>query len=134
MHGTFKLFGPSHTDQLRSPVLYRFLRMLTAPSELPALPEGIPGYSGIHGYTATQIMVTVGIFIMTLTIAGPAFPIIIAALVPIRLLVMSRIWNCETLRYVDAWACRAGTPEDDEDAKSNLPLAHERPRDIDKEE
>ncbi|KAI9710843.1 MAG: hypothetical protein M1828_002015 [Chrysothrix sp. TS-e1954] len=117
-----------------NPVLYRFLRMLTAPSELPPLPEGILGYRSIHGYTATQIIVTVVIFIVTLTVAGPAFPVIIAALVPGRLLVMNRIWNRETLRYVDAWACRAGTPEDDEDAKLNLPLSHRRPQDIDKDE
>ena len=29
---------------------------------------------------------------------------------------MNKIWNRETLRFVDAWACRDGTPEDDEDA------------------
>ncbi|KAJ9639539.1 hypothetical protein H2199_006574 [Coniosporium tulheliwenetii] len=41
----------------------------------------------------TQIVVTTGIFIMTLTVAGPAFPIIIIALVPVRLLLMNRVWN-----------------------------------------
>jgi hypothetical protein len=45
---------------------------------------------------------------------------IIIALVPIRLLVMNRMWNRETLRYVDGWACREGTPEDDEDRKMNV--------------
>lgn len=54
---------------------------------------------------------------MTLTVAGPAFPIIIIALVPVRLLLMNKIWNRETLRFVDAWACRDGTPEDDEDRR-----------------
>ena len=61
---------------------------------------------------------TVIIFIVTLTKGAPAFPVIIIALVPIRLLVMNRIWHRETLRFVDAWACREGTPEDDEDAKA----------------
>ena len=53
---------------------------------------------------------------MTLTRGAPAFPIIIIALVPFRLLVMKRWWPREALRFVDAWACREGTPEDDEDA------------------
>ena len=62
-------------------------------------------------------MVTVVIFIVTLTKGAPAFPVIIIALVPIRLLVMNRLWHRETLRFVDAWACRDGTPEDDEDSR-----------------
>lgn len=33
---------------------------------------------------------------------------------------MNRIWNRNVLRYVDAWACRDGTPEDDEDKKKSL--------------
>ena len=66
-------------------------------------------------YTIVQIVVTVVIFIVTLTKGAPAFPVIIIALVPIRLLVMNRMWHRETLRFVDAWACRDGTPEDDED-------------------
>lgn len=53
------------------------------------------------------------IFIVTLTVAGPAFPLIIAALVPFRLLVMGRIWSKDILRFVDRWACREGTPEDE---------------------
>lgn len=60
-------------------------------------------------------MVTVIIFIVTLTKGAPAFPVIIITLVPIRLLLMNRIWNKYTLQFVDAWACREGTPEDDED-------------------
>lgn len=71
------------------------------------------GYSGIHLYTIVQIVVTIIIFIVTLTKAAPAFPLIIIALVPIRLLLMNKIWNRETLRFVDAWACRDGTPEDE---------------------
>lgn len=30
---------------------------------------------------------------------------------------MRRVWSREVLRYVDAWACRDGTPEDDEDRR-----------------
>lgn len=71
------------------------------------------GYSGVHLYTIVQIIVTIIIFIVTLTKAAPAFPLIIIALVPIRLLLMNKIWNRETLRFVDAWACRDGTPEDE---------------------
>ena len=52
---------------------------------------------------------------ITLTKGAPAFPVVIIALVPIRLLFMKKLWNRETLRYVDGWACRVGTPEDDED-------------------
>ena len=71
----------------------------------------------IHIYTITQIIVTTGIFIITLTKAGPAFPIIIIALVPVRLLLMNKLWSRDVLRYVDAWACRDGTPENDEDRR-----------------
>ena len=30
---------------------------------------------------------------------------------------MKRWWPREVLRFVDAWACREGTPEDDEDTE-----------------
>lgn len=30
---------------------------------------------------------------------------------------MKRWWPREVLRFVDAWACREGTPEDDEDER-----------------
>ena len=60
-------------------------------------------------------MVTVIIFIVTLTQGAPAFPVVIIALVPVRLLLMNRIWSKDTLRFVDAWACRDGTPEDGEE-------------------
>ena len=76
-------------------------------------------------YTIVQIVVTVVIFIVTLTKGAPAFPIIIIALVPIRLLIMNRMWHRETLRFVDAWACRDGTPEDDEDRRAAAPKAPE---------
>ena len=63
---------------------------------------------------------TVIIFIVTLTKGAPAFPVIIIALVPARLLLMNKLWSRETLRFVDAWACRNGTPEDDEDRKAAI--------------
>ena len=65
-----------------------------------------------------QIVLTVVIFIVTLTKGAPAFPVIIIALVPARLLLMNKLWSREILRFVDAWACRNGTPEDDEDRKA----------------
>ncbi|KAF2218730.1 HCO3 transporter family-domain-containing protein [Elsinoe ampelina] len=76
------------------------------------------GYAPIHLYTLVQILLTVGIFIMTLTVAGPAFPVVIIALVPVRLTWMRRFWDRELLRYVDGWACREGTPEGDEDRRN----------------
>lgn len=109
------------TDFILSPILYRFFYLLTPPSELPQLPKAVKNYRGIHVFTIVQIVMTVVIFIVTLTKAAPAFPVIIIALVPIRLLVMNRIWNRETLRFVDAWACRDGTPEDDEDKLAAAP-------------
>lgn len=48
------------------------------------------------------------------------FPIIIILLVPFRLLVMNRMRKREYLRYVDAWGCRDGTPEDDEDRNKGI--------------
>ena len=100
-----------------SPILFRFFHLLTPPSELPPLPATVRDYWGVHAYTILQIVVTAGIFVVTLTKGAPVFPIIVIALVPFRLVLMKKIWNRETLRFVDAWACRAGTPEGDEDAK-----------------
>ncbi|KAI9772625.1 MAG: hypothetical protein M1840_000219 [Geoglossum simile] len=98
-----------------NPVLRRFLYLLTPSSELPPLPEAVPSYWGIHAYTALQIVSTIVIFAVTLTKAAPMFPVIIIALVPVRLVVMKKLWNRETLRYVDQWACKGGAPEDEED-------------------
>ncbi|KAJ5104932.1 hypothetical protein NUU61_002279 [Penicillium alfredii] len=116
-----------------NPILYRTFYLLTPPSELPPLPHSLqvstrsnrdaaedsvsctPSYIPIHLYTLLQIVITVVIFIVTLTKGAPAFPVLIIALVPFRLLVMKRWWHREVLRFVDAWACREGTPEDDED-------------------
>lgn len=79
------------------------------------MPIAVRGYLGVHVYTVAQIALTAVIFIVTLTKGAPAFPVIIIALVPARLLLMNKLWSRETLRFVDAWACRDGTPEDDED-------------------
>ena len=101
-----------------SPILYRVFYLLTPPSELPALPTAVQSYLGVHLYTVVQIVLTVIIFIVTLTKGAPAFPVIIIALVPARLLLMNKLWSRETLRFVDAWACINGTPEDEEDRKA----------------
>ncbi|KAH8701842.1 HCO3 transporter family-domain-containing protein [Talaromyces proteolyticus] len=112
-----------------NPILYRLFYLLTPPSELPLLPAALhsknstterPSYFPIHLYTILQIFLTAVIFILTLTKAAPAFPVLIIALVPFRLLLMKRWWNREVLRFVDAWACREGTPEDEEDQKAQM--------------
>lgn len=103
-----------------NPILWRTFYLLTPASELPPLPKTLHNYWAIHAYTITQIVATVIIFIVTLTVAAPAFPVIIIALVPVRLLLMNRIWGRETLRFVDSWACRDGTPEDDEDIRNGV--------------
>jgi hypothetical protein len=103
-----------------NPILYRFLYLLTPPSELPHLPKGVKSYWGIHAYTILQIVMMGIIFYVTLAVAAPAFPVIIIALVPARLLVMNRLWNRETPRLVDKWACKDGTPEDDEDRRNGV--------------
>ncbi|RAL06043.1 HCO3 transporter family protein [Aspergillus ibericus CBS 121593] len=117
-----------------NPILYRTFYLLTPPSELPPLPPSLakqpptseeeaptaPSYTPIHLYTILQIIITVAIFILTLTRGAPAFPVLIVALVPFRLLLMKRWWPREVLRFVDAWACREGTPEDDEDAEAKM--------------
>lgn len=107
-----------------NPILMRTFYVLTPPSELPPLPDTIKrrSYLPVHAYTLTQIILTTVIFIVTLTKGGPAFPVIIIALVPIRLWFFKYIWDRELLRWVDAWACRDGTPEDDEDAKKGLSM------------
>lgn len=111
-----------------NPILFRLFYLLTPPSELPTLPPSIStanpprwkSYAPIHGYTIVQVVVTITIFVVTLTSAAPAFPVVIIALVPVRLLLMNKIWRREVLRFVDAWACREGTPEDDEDERARV--------------
>ncbi len=105
-------------DLTASPILYRVFYLLTPPSELPAVPTAVAGHLSIHVYTVVQIVLTIVVFIMTLTKGAPAFPVMIIALIPARLLLMNKLWNRETLRFVDAWACRDGTPEDDEDRRA----------------
>jgi len=94
--------------------------LLTPPSELSPLPRPLRSYWPIHAYTILQIVLTATIFIVTVTKGGPVFPIIIILLVPFRLHVMPRMWNRDYLRYVDAWACRDGSPEDDEDRMKGI--------------
>ncbi|KAI9822986.1 MAG: hypothetical protein M1826_000319 [Phylliscum demangeonii] len=107
-----------------NPILSRVALLLTPPSErVHALPSTMSHYRGIHAYTVLEIVSTVIIFVITLTKAAPVFPVLIILLVPIRLLVMNRFWNPDTLRYVDAWACKDGTPEDDHDAKKAVATA-----------
>ena len=116
-----------------NPILYRTFYLLTPPSELPTLPPSISNaspstwraYAPIHGYTLVQIIMTVIIFVVTLTKGAPAFPVIIIACVPARLLLMKKIWRREVLRFVDAWACREGTPEDDEDQRAQMSQAED---------
>ncbi|GAM36496.1 hypothetical protein TCE0_018f05638 [Talaromyces pinophilus] len=117
-----------------NPILYRFFYILTPPSELPQLPASLhdkdnsserPSYLPIHYYTILQIVLTAAVFVLTLTKAAPAFPVLIIALVPFRLLFMKRWWNREVLRFVDAWACREGTPEDDEDQRAQSKMMSE---------
>ena len=58
------------------------------------------------------------------------FPVIIIALVPVRLVIMKKLWNIETLRHVDQWACKEGTPEDEEDEEAREEPAREAPGEI----
>lgn len=71
----------------------------------------MPSYASVHLYTATQILATVAIFVVTLTKAAPAFPVLVLILVPLRLKVLGRLWGRGTLGLVDGWACREGGPE-----------------------
>jgi hypothetical protein len=104
-----------------NPILYRTFYLLTPPSELPTLPPALRAtrpsnpYLPVHLYTILQLSLTAVIFVVTFTKAAPVFPVLIIALVPLRLVVMKRLWNREVLRFVDAWACKEGTPEDEED-------------------
>lgn len=107
--GLFMFMG--YQSLLVNPILPRIAHILTPPSELPEAPSGAT-WSGIHTYTITQIVVTGIIFGITLTVAAPAFPLVVIALVPLRLTLMNKIWSRATLRTVDGWACRPGKPED----------------------
>ena len=104
-----------------NPVLDRIWNLLTPISELPTLPQGAT-WLGVHTYTITQLIMTGIVFGVTLTIAAPGFPIIIIILVPVRLLLMNKIWSRQTLRYVDSWATRDGKPEDDDEDRRRAGL------------
>ncbi|CUS09415.1 unnamed protein product [Tuber aestivum] len=103
-----------------NPILFRFFHMLTPSGELPQLPDGMKGYGGIHMYTLLQIVITAGIFAITFTPGAPVFPVIIVLLVPIRLNLMNRWWNRETLNHVDSWACKEGDFGTDDDENGSL--------------
>lgn len=108
--GIFLLMG--YQSLSVNPVLHRVGYMLTPKLELPTIPPNST-WSGIHAYTILQVFLTGVVFGMTLTVAAPAFPLVIVALVPIRLVFINRLWSKQTLRLVDGWACRPGKPEDD---------------------
>ena len=112
--GLFLFMGEQ--SLVTNPIFWRTLQMLTPQSELPELPRGVR-WIAVHGYTLLEIVCSGIVFYVTLTIVSPSFPVIIIALVPVRLLLLNKIWNREVLRYVDSWACKDGTPEGDEDRK-----------------
>ncbi|RYP24114.1 hypothetical protein DL767_008644 [Monosporascus sp. MG133] len=124
LSGLFMLMG--YQSLSVNPILPRIAYLVTPPSELPPLPPGIRSWVGVHIYTILQVVMTGIVFGVTLTIAAPAFPIIIVALVPIRLKVMNHLWDRATLRWVDGWACREGKPEDDDAPRREAPLRQDR--------
>ncbi|KAI4143411.1 MAG: hypothetical protein LQ340_007012 [Diploschistes diacapsis] len=68
-----------------------------------------PPMQRLLGLTPTSVLAGLFFFMgeqSLSTKAAPAFPLVIVALVPARLLLMNRVWDCETLRFVDTWACR----------------------------
>ena len=100
---------------VNSPILGRVALLFSSSSERAPLPESVRSCWSVHAYSIVQIAVKVGVFVLTFTKAAPVCPLIFIVLVPIRLLVMKRLWDRDTLRYVDGWACKDGTPEDDND-------------------
>jgi hypothetical protein len=118
--GLFLLIG-EHSLSV-TPMLFWFFHLLTPPWELPGLPASIStanppeleSYAPTHGYTIVQIVVTMTIFVVTLSNAARASPIIIIALVHVRLLLMNKVRQREVLRFVNTWAYREGIPDDDE--------------------
>lgn len=99
-----------------NPILYRVFDMISERDGLKLLPKGVR-WRAVNGYTLFQIIVTVGIFVVTFTKGAAAFPIVIVAFVPFRLQVMNRIWRREVLMFVDSWACRPGVVGNDFDGK-----------------
>ena len=39
---------------------------------------------------------------------------------------MNKLWNRETLRFVNRWTCKDGTPEDDEDKRNGSLVVEEK--------
>lgn len=99
-----------------NPILARIGHLVTPRADLPDLPDLPCGatWPGIHAYTLAQLVLTGAVFGLTVTVTAPAFPLVILALVPVRLTLMTRLWSRETLRAVDGWACWHGKPEDAE--------------------
>ncbi|EFY93042.1 hypothetical protein J3458_009438 [Metarhizium acridum] len=88
--GVFMFMG--YQSLTVNPILDRICQLLTPKSELPSLPDGVT-WSGTHSFTGTQLILTGIVFGVTLiTVAVPAFPLVIIALVPLRLTVMKRAW------------------------------------------
>lgn len=113
--GLFLFMGEQ--SLVTNPIFWRFLQILTPQSDLPQLPRDVRWWA-VHGYTILEVVATGVVFYITLTVVSPAFPVVIIALVPVRLLVLNKVWNREVLKFVDAWACKEGTPEGDEDRKA----------------
>lgn len=114
--GLFLLMG--YQSLSVNPILVRIAYLFTPSTDLPKIPENVT-WRSIHAYTFTQVFLTAVVFGMTLTVAAPAFPLVIVALVPVRLVVMNRLWSKQTLAAVDGWACRPGKPEDIEVVGNN---------------
>ena len=57
-----------------SPILFRFLYLLTPIDQLPKLPLKVKSYLSVHCYTLIQVALTAVIFVVTLTKAAPVFP------------------------------------------------------------
>ncbi|KAF2993246.1 hypothetical protein E8E13_000432 [Curvularia kusanoi] len=110
--GIFLLYA--YQTVTTNPILHRLGYMLTPKSQLPPLPAGVSRWRDIHTWTLTQLVITYSIFGITQSPAGPAFPIIVFSLVPLRLKVLKRYWSPHLLRHVDRWACKHGFPEDEE--------------------
>ncbi|SMQ48587.1 unnamed protein product [Zymoseptoria tritici ST99CH_3D7] len=110
--GLFMFMGQQ--SLFTNPILSRTLDLLTPVRHLPKLPPGIARYRPIHGYTLFQVVIAIAVFVVTLTPAAPGFPVIIAALVPFRVLVMPKIWHPATLAHLDKWSYRDETRKETE--------------------
>ncbi|KAJ6443937.1 Boron transporter 1 [Purpureocillium lavendulum] len=117
----------AYQSLLANPMLARLAHLVTPPSTLRSrypLPRGA-SWRGVHAFTLAQVALAALVFGVTLTVAAPAFPLVVVALVPLRLTLMRRLWARETLLFVDAWACRPGRPEDDLCDRRSRPRPHD---------